>query len=444
MASGLTALMRPALGLASRPALGWAALVLFALVVASFHAGRYPARGWPGAFWHYEKKGSDIEVPQRHARQASFREILGWWIGPWISEEEGVPDTRHYRPLTSTLFYLQYRLWGERDDLYCWLSLLLHLTNVVLVALLTAHLAGGPLWARLGLGGGAVVLFGSPWLANDTVISWELTWWPAQMDLGSLAFSLLSLILVKHFLHTGEHRWLYAAVAAFSVAVLFKEIAYVVAPMACLLALEARARWRPVAAAYGIALALLIGARLLALSGSLNTGAHFTGWPRYFALIAAPQVALLLIIKGMWPQLAGAILGVVAFVLLARTRIRLWAAAAAGALPTLAGTCFAVGHMLILFDTTALRTLLNLMTWLTAAALAIRAWRRPAVAALTVGFLLTALVVGWYPYIYAYRRYWVLALQSALVALLVAEGWDFVRSMKEWRRTVKPGEVASG
>ncbi|NLO73560.1 MAG: hypothetical protein GX100_05535 [candidate division WS1 bacterium] len=218
------------------------------------------------------------------AQEAETRGVGRWWTGNWIQA-----TSRFYRPLSSLLMYTEYRLWGTEFQKYCVVSWLVHALNAALLCLLVFRLtrqAGD--WSALGIGLLAVVLFnlrrgvvGPGWLPECVgpqqleipmrIARAELPYWPAQTDLLSLACSLGSLLLFDSYARRGRCRHLAGAVLVYILALLFKEMALVVALLGPLVVWYRRRRipWRLGALTVGLALLLLL-IRELVVPGAQN------------------------------------------------------------------------------------------------------------------------------------------------------------------------------
>ena len=122
----------------------------------------------------YQKK-EDIHNLYLAASKARWGDIPHWWIGTWI-----YPDVGYYRPLTSVLFFAEYRLFDKNFAAYNSVSLAMHLINIGLLYLLTISLfKKNRLW-RVFLGFGSVYYFVSPANTLSFAIQKVLSWWPAQ------------------------------------------------------------------------------------------------------------------------------------------------------------------------------------------------------------------------------------------------------------------------
>jgi hypothetical protein len=169
----------------------------------------------------------DVVTILQGAKDATPGTVWSWWHGPWIQGRE-LP---YYRPLPSMLYLAEWRLFGHRYVLYSLVSWVLHAVNTALLAALVYPLvAGGPA-RRCALGGVAAMLFTLPHWGNQGVAQKVMYWWPAQGDLLSLGFGLASLISVT----AGR---LPLVVLFLVLAILSKEMGYVVLPLVGLLAIQ--------------------------------------------------------------------------------------------------------------------------------------------------------------------------------------------------------------
>jgi hypothetical protein len=175
------------------------------------------------------------------AQRATWSDALGWWHGTWI--ESG---SRYYRPLSSWLFWTEFHLFGFDFQKYCVVSWLLHGANGALLFLFALALFRRPPdRSTVALALLVVLLFNTRrsmdmpaqpegWLPFP--VAWgEMPYWPAQTDLFSFFFSLLSLLTLDRWTREPASRRLAAAVALFLVALLFKEMTIAVALLAPLL-----------------------------------------------------------------------------------------------------------------------------------------------------------------------------------------------------------------
>jgi hypothetical protein len=184
----------------------------------------------------------DVVTITRAAREADLATIAGWWHGPWIQRE--MP---YYRPLTSMLFLAEWRLFGERYLLYSLVSWLLHALNTLLLCALVYRLIAGSARRRAAVAALAAALFTVPYWGNQGAAMQMLFWWPSQGDMVSLGFGLVALLAWDELVATGRNgiRRLLAPMVVMVLAILAKEMAYVVPGLMALLLIR-----RPVGQAH--------------------------------------------------------------------------------------------------------------------------------------------------------------------------------------------------
>ena len=144
-------------------------------------------------------------------------------IGPhglwsiWFSTQ-----SKDYYPLTYSVFWLEYRLWGQAAAGYLAVNIALHSLNVVLLWQLLRRLKLNGAWL-------AALLFGVHPL-NVVAVAWlsELK------SLLAMALSLLVVFAALRFEETQRRRWYLAALGLFALALLSKS-AVVTLPVALLL-----------------------------------------------------------------------------------------------------------------------------------------------------------------------------------------------------------------
>lgn len=203
-------------------------------VVISLGATAYPV--FDPTIQHLYSTNPDAMEIAPEAEQATWRDALGWWSGPWI--ERTMP---YYRPLTSFLFWAEYHLWGRDFQKYCLVSWLAHAVNSALLFLLALSLFRVRR-APVAVGAAVLVVFlfntrrnlylpVAGWTPHP--IAWgEMPYWAAQTDIFSLLFSLLSLLVLDRYALEPTRRRLAGAVALYLVALLFKEMALATALLA--------------------------------------------------------------------------------------------------------------------------------------------------------------------------------------------------------------------
>lgn len=212
--------------------------IVLVLVAVGWESNYWPSHDFPGALWHKTPRGDDIELAQANAAKAGWDELWGYWYGPMIHGHG------YYRPITSWLFVLQYRLFGTADGKWAFVNIGLHLAVCVLLVWAGGVLAGGGVTRRLTIGTAAALMVGAPGLADRTIQSWICGWWPCQSEMLSLLAGLTLLAATVRFVETGRGRWLGLGVAAMVLGILCKEMTYVAALGACLLLVRHRNRWR--------------------------------------------------------------------------------------------------------------------------------------------------------------------------------------------------------
>lgn len=222
-------------------ALVWIGLIVAALAPLSQTSGMV---SWSpeGARLELTRK-EDIHNLYYAAASASWRDAPHWWVGSWI-----YPDVGYYRPLTSMLFLFEYRTFGANFTAYNRITQLLHHINVGLIYLLTVSLFRKHRRGRAPIGLVAAYYFASTDNSMFFAIPRVLGWWPAQNDVLSLTFGLLSLVSLDQYLHRNRVGWLVGAMAAFFLSIASKEMGFIVAPIALALIAQRRAQgigpWR--------------------------------------------------------------------------------------------------------------------------------------------------------------------------------------------------------
>lgn len=282
-----------------RPRRALALAILVVLIAVALEAAYWPLHDFPGAMWHSTPRGDDIEIAQAKAAQAGWRELLGYWVGRTIHGHA------YYRPLTSWLFVGEYRLFGRNDRLWASVNIALHLGVAAALVWVATTLLGGSALRRIGVGTLAALLLGAPGLADRSIQSWILGWWPCQSEEASLLFGLLLLGTVALHVRTGEPRCARWAPGWFLLSVAFKEMGYVAGLGACLLLLRQRKHWRQLAALAACGL-ILFGFRAFVLGGGIFLGGAYDPGrvaqaalgelrlPAFFARSAAIHAAALL------------------------------------------------------------------------------------------------------------------------------------------------------
>jgi hypothetical protein len=181
------------------------------------------------------------------------------------------------------LFWAEYRLWVEGYESYFIVSWVTNAAITCLLMLLAYRLSSPGTWRGLIVGFTAGVLLnvrngpvGGPEWTGERLTMGLMPYWPAQTDLFSLLFSLLSLLALDRYLtapatddsrRSTQGRWLIAACVLYIAALLFKEMAVSLPLLAAGLAIYRR----------------------------------HPGWPRILAVYAAPVVAVLAVRQVLVP-----------------------------------------------------------------------------------------------------------------------------------------------
>jgi hypothetical protein len=196
---------------AVRPSLPSWLVVLVVIALAAYMA--YPAIQGDLSRWNSEELPSwigklpdqavqgekicDIDTRLIHTgflQAHTWRDTLRWWTGTWVGQ---VP---FYRPLTSYLFYTQWRLWGDYEHRYHFVAVVTHLIAVVAYSCLTLALMRHfrvP-YPRFGaLFAGIVFAHGLSLLPDQiSIVSEVFGAWKNQPD--SLALLFFSLTLIAY------------------------------------------------------------------------------------------------------------------------------------------------------------------------------------------------------------------------------------------------------
>lgn len=192
------------------PLLSWL-VVLIVVMLAGYMA--YPAiqgnlshwnsnepPSWVGKLPDQAKEGErvcDIDTRLIHSgflQTPTWKDTLRWWTGTWVGQ---VP---FYRPLTSYVFYVQWRLWGNYEHRYHFVANVTHLFAVVAFSCLTLvlmrhfHVPYPPFATLLA---GILFTFGFDLLLDQIpIVSEVFALWKNQPD--SLALLFFSLTLIAY------------------------------------------------------------------------------------------------------------------------------------------------------------------------------------------------------------------------------------------------------
>jgi hypothetical protein len=202
---------------------------------------------------------SDLDTALIHdglLQAPRFGDTFRWWTGPWVGE---VP---FYRPLTSYVFWAEWRAFGDRESLYGIPTAAAHVLAALLFTALVYALARRLRlrWPALaGIAGALGFLgYGSSYRQITTAAVWLR--WKNQPDALAAAACFAALLFYLRA-QEGSRRSLPAAAVAYLAGCSFKEIA-VPLPFLCLL-LEAPA-WRPRPSPPALRRLLVLGAAALA------------------------------------------------------------------------------------------------------------------------------------------------------------------------------------
>lgn len=239
--------------------------MVLVLSATAWEASYWPRHDYPGAMWHQQDRGEDIELGQDRAAAAGWRELLGFWTGPMLHGHG------YWRPLTSWLFVAEYRLFGRDDRRWAAVNFGLTLALAAAVLYCAAAVFTGTTAMRLLLGSAAALLLLGPGAADRDVQRWTVGWWPCQPELISLLIGLGLLTACRSTAVTGRAAWLPCLLLA--VGVCFKEMAYLAGIAGCAMLLRGR-RWHALAALAftGIALYAYRGWALGELAGRVSGG----------------------------------------------------------------------------------------------------------------------------------------------------------------------------
>lgn len=202
----------------------WSGLGAIAAVVIGLAATAHGVFS-PRILAFYANSPDSVDITN-WADRARLEDILGWWAGPWIQR-----TSPYYRPLSSLVFWLEYKAFGWNFQGHVIISWLLH--GAVCLLLYRAGLAWlqGDGRARVALAVAAVALFnarigptGPGWLLAPITYG-VVAWWPGQTDQFCLLTSLGALLCFDAWLASHRRQKLVQALVLWAVALLFKEMA---------------------------------------------------------------------------------------------------------------------------------------------------------------------------------------------------------------------------
>lgn len=222
----------------------------------------------------------DLDSALLHAgllKAPHLSDTLQWWIGPWVAG----PEVPFYRPLSSLLFWSEWKLFPHHDWPYAFPGLAAHMVTLALASVLTCRLAGRWRLPAPELAGALMALLfaGSMEGYRYQVVFAAVAYWKNQPDTFATLFAVAAVLL---YLRSQEGRRgdLAGAVACYLTSCFFKESA-VLLPLA-LVPLEwgagDSAGRRRRLAVLGAAFGLFVVGRSLAIGGVGYTYGSNDGW----------------------------------------------------------------------------------------------------------------------------------------------------------------------
>jgi hypothetical protein len=236
----------------------------------------------------------DIYNLYRAAAKAGVKDVPGWFVGPWLNKKVG-----YYRPITSLLYVAEYHAFGDDFSSYNRVSLLIHGMNTGLLFLVTVSLFRERKTMRVLYGLIASIYFATMSNSMWSGVYFSIGWWPAQNDLLSLTFGLLSLLLLDNWLVSNRRPWLIGSIVAFLFAIGTKEMAYATVPVAIALIWHRKRRATREMAFFAILGALLWTMRKLVIPNPWAEN-YFSNWVYRKASFYAGGPPLPLMLLGIW------------------------------------------------------------------------------------------------------------------------------------------------
>lgn len=171
----------------------------------------------------------EIAIVQGAQGVDSWTEAMKWWTGPSIA----YPQTKFYRPLSSTLYWLEYRAFGAQGFagfmLVHWMS---HVLVCVLALVLFRRLVS-PNIAVLAVGLWASYAVRALTLSSPAMALYS---WVGSVEMWFSTAALAYLLAGHFYLRSGNWRWFAASLPCFVLAVAVKEMAYMLPLLFLLLA----------------------------------------------------------------------------------------------------------------------------------------------------------------------------------------------------------------
>lgn len=213
----------------NRPAGYWGALWLSLLLTVPAALRLLPmwqARYGGPPSW----QTTDIDTGLIHdglVQAPHFVDTLQWWVGRWVGE---VP---FYRPLTSYVFWIEWKLFGDQEWWYAIPTFGAHVLATLLAAALAYRLAERwrVAWPALVAVSMAAIFTGITRDYRMNVVAMVAGQWKNQPDSLAASFCFLSLLAYLRGQDRGR-AWPGAATAYYLAACCFKEIA-VPLPLVC-------------------------------------------------------------------------------------------------------------------------------------------------------------------------------------------------------------------
>ena len=239
-------------------------LLFIVVLLCGVWSVRYQAIGIPSQGTHL-REWDDVDtviLTKGFAATQGWRDTGKWWHGSWIAGNE----VKFYRPITSLVFYIQYRAFGMHGrHQFTAVLLLLHLVVLVVLFLFLSDLFDKRMAALatclFTLSAADIFGFPSPRFALEV--------WKDQPEALVTLPYIGSLWCLLRYIRTEYSGWLFGSLGVFVLAILTKEMAYTLPIMAALLLWHGgkfKSHWRILILFFGLAIALFLF-RFWALQG---------------------------------------------------------------------------------------------------------------------------------------------------------------------------------